>query len=397
MLQDKFQMLASNLKGVLVERDREIDGALLALASGSTLFMLGEPGVAKSMLPALVAQNIEGVNYFDILFTRFTQPDEVFGPLSISSLEQDRFEHKLDGYLATADMMMGDEIFKANSSILNALLWAINERKYRHGDKVIDIPLTTGFFASNELPQDSSLEALYDRLVLRYEVTRIKDSSNFAKVLQTVVPSDPTPVISWGEVREAQEEVKKVALGPDLIEGLTSIRKDLDEQGIESSDRRFVQAVKVIRAAAWLDGCDVADLEHLSPLENVLWRTPDQIDTVAQVVLKIANPYELEVISLISDIRDLNDSLDDVDSSADRTAIGAEVNRKVTAAREELGQLAERIGTNPNRQSRLREARDALSAVGHRILVEVYMFDEETATSLINKEEGTINPLPEEA
>lgn len=387
-LQSKFQMLGSNLKGVLVERDREIDGALMALASGSTLFMLGEPGVAKSMLPSLVAQNIEGVNYFDILFTRFTQPDEVFGPLSIKGLEEDRFEHKLEGYLAWADMMMGDEIFKANSSILNALLWAINERKYRHGDTVIDIPLSTGFFASNELPQDSSLEALYDRLVLRYEVTRIKDSSNFARVLQTVVPSNPSPVITWDEIRQAQAEVSQVALSTELIEGITSIRKDLDEQGIECSDRRYVQATRVIRAAAWLDGCDVADLEHLSPLENILWRTPDQHDTVAQVVLKIANPYELEVMKLISDIRKLDDELDETSNSEDKTAIGAEVNRKVTQARGELRSLAEKIGTNPNRQARLREAHEALMSVAVRVLIEVYMFDEEKAWELVRKEKG---------
>ena len=165
------------------ERTEEINCALLAILSGEHVLFLGPPGTAKSLLSKNVCEIMDG-QFFYYLLTRFTTPEELYGPLSLKALQQDDFHRKIEGYLPTANIAFLDEIFKSNSSILNSLLTILNERKFHNGSSVESVPLVSVFGASNELPEENeSLEALYDRFLFRCPVSYVQDESNFADLI----------------------------------------------------------------------------------------------------------------------------------------------------------------------------------------------------------------------
>ncbi len=183
-MKNKILPLLSEFENSFKERSEEISGAFLAILSGEHVLFLGPPGTAKSLLTRKVCEAIEGGSLYYYLLTRFTTPDEIFGPLSLKALQQDEFSRRIEGYLPTAHIAFLDEIFKANSSILNSLLTILNERKFHNGLKVLDIPLLSVFGASNELPEkEESLEALYDRFLFRYFVSYVQDETNFKELI----------------------------------------------------------------------------------------------------------------------------------------------------------------------------------------------------------------------
>ena len=377
-LQDRFYRLEDTLNVELVERRSEIRAAMIALVAGAHVFFLGPPGVAKSLLVDRIHAYITGANAFSILMSRFTTSEEIFGPVSLRGLEEDRFVRQIDGYLATAEIAFLDEVFKANSSILNALLWAINERRYRHGNDVIEIPLSTLFCASNELPQDESLSALYDRLMFRFEVKPVRDPANFMRMLRTHRPERPEPIMSWQDVQAAQAEAAEVVVPDVVFEALTELRRQLKERDIEPTERRFVQAMKIVRANAWLDESDVADVEHLRPLEHCLWTDPSQIAEVAGIVLKLANPLDQEAHELLAEIDKLEDQLNSIGQDEEKHRKGSEIHNKLRLAKKELDSIQERAGNSRRRSETIAEARDRLHNLTHRVLREVFSVDPNT-------------------
>lgn len=382
MLQDKFDDLKKVLNVELVERREEISAAVLATLSETSLFMLGQPGVAKSMLPDRMFSYISGATHFDILMTRFTEPPEMFGPQSLKGLKEDRFVRQTDGYLPTATSAMIDEIWKSNSAILNSLLWILNERKYRHDREIIPVPLKVMFCASNELPQDESLNALYDRIMFRFVVQPVRDQSNFIKMLNTRRPDSPPPILTWEDVETAQRQVRQVDVPMAVLEALGDLRRELKEMGIEPSERRFVNSLKIVRAAAWLDDCTEADTEHLRPLEHVLWMLQEQRPEVSKLILAKANPLENEANKLLQDIGKLEQQLNNVKSDDEKQRVGNEVNGKLRRAKAELDDLRKRSGNSRRRSERIDEVQDRLAAMTDRVLIEIFGFSAEEAADI---------------
>jgi MoxR-like ATPase len=374
-LQSQFTTLEDQLNVELVERRQEIRAALLALVSRVHVFYLGTPGTAKSLLVDRLHAYIGGTRRFKKLMTRFTTPEEIFGPVSLKALEQDEFLRKIDGYLPTVELAFIDEVFKANSSILNALLMAINEREYEHGNSVIGIPLSSMFTASNELPQDESLAALYDRMLFRFYVEPIKDNSNFTRMLKTVIPDNPTPLLTWADVEVAQKEAAAVIVPDVVIEALTGLRRDLKEKGIEPTGRRFKEALKIIRAAAWMDECAVADVEHLQPLRHVMWDRPEQQSDVDKLILALANPFAQEARTLMTEIDGLEARLDAIANHPEKYTLGMELHGKLKRAKKELDVLEKKAGGSTKRNDAITEVRDRLKHVTDRVLEEIFQFD----------------------
>lgn len=384
-IRPKFEQLENELNDELVERRQEIYGALLALVSRSSMFFLGKPGIAKSYLVDRIMRRIVDAEYFPILMSRFTQPEELFGPPSLAALEAGRFEHLIDGYLPTANVAFLDEIWKGSNACLNILLTAVNERKYKHGSEMLDIPLSTIFTASNELPADDSLNAIYDRMLLRYEVDGVRDQSSFMRMLALEVDPTPAPVMTWAEIESAQTEARAVVVPERVITAMAELKRNLEGEGIELSDRRYVQALRIVRAAAWFDDCPTADTDHLAPLEHVLWHSPEQRSTVSQLVLQMANPLEVEASELLAEIRDLDKQISDISNDDERMRLGNEVYQKLNRAADELKNLQERAGEGQRRTMKVREVKDKLSQVTERVLIEVFNFSPEDAKN-VNKD-----------
>ncbi len=376
-LQERFDALDANLNSELVERRHEIQTAIHALISGTHCFYLGSPGTAKSLLVDRICAYIDGARDFKILMSRFTTPEEVFGPVSLKGLENDEFVRKIEGYLADSEIGFLDEGFKASSSILNSLLWAINERQYRHGNEVIGIPLSTLFLASNELPEDDSLNALYDRLLFRHEVKPVHDQSNFLRMLKTQRPAKPTPVLSWDDVEQAKREAADVVITNDVYDAVAQLRRDLKTAGIEPTERRFVESMKVVKASAWLDGRDLADAEDLRLLRHCMWTDPSQASEVDKIVLAIANPLDNEAHALLEEVERLEASLEKIGTEDDKMRKGQEIHGKLRRAAKDLAGLEKRAGNSRRRSEVIGEVRERLHSVTERVLKDVFDLDED--------------------
>src|SRR5512138_733909 len=186
----QLQQLRADLHGRFPERREVIDGALAAVLAGEHVLLLGPPGTAKSALVRAIAQAFGG-HYFERLLTKFSTPEELFGPISLKALEQDRYARVVTDKLPEAQFAFVDEVFKANSSILNSLLAAMNERVFHNDGAPLAMPLVSLFGASNELPDGKELEALFDRFLLRFDVQYLRRPASFRAVV-----TGPAPVLA---------------------------------------------------------------------------------------------------------------------------------------------------------------------------------------------------------
>lgn len=288
------------------EREAEINGALLALLSGENLLFLGPPGTAKTQLAKSICQSVEGGNFFNYLLTSFSTPEEIFGPLSLKALEEDEFRRKIEGCLPSSHVALLDEIFKASSAILNSLLTILNERKYHNGREIIDVPLLSVFGASNELPEeDESLEALYDRFLFRYRLTYIQDDKNFRNLLfHTPEEFIPKAQISISEIEKLREEAKSTPVDPDVEMIITELRKSLQLQEIEISDRRWKQIIGVLKVAAYSSGCQAVDRTMALLLQHMLWNLPEEKETVQKQIFGLVVSGGVNLKKLHQDVED---------------------------------------------------------------------------------------------
>jgi MoxR-like ATPase len=248
---DDLRRLRETLTTGLIERERAVKLALLATLAGEHLLLIGPPGTAKSMVAQRVRQACSGA-YFERLLTRFTVPEELFGPLSIQGLEQDRYERLTQGYLPMATVAFLDEIFKANSAILNALLTLLNEREFDNGTRREKAPLLAIVGASNELPQGEELAALYDRFLLRLHVEPVS-KQGFVGLLgagDAAVQVPDALRLSPEKIAAVQSAAGKVTLSEDVMQLLADLRVWCQEQQIPVSDRRWRKIAKLLRTSA---------------------------------------------------------------------------------------------------------------------------------------------------
>ena len=300
----KFQAVRQDLCSSILERETAVDMALLALLTGEHLLLLGPPGTAKSLLARSICERIQGSRYFERLLTKFSVPEEIFGPLSLSALEHDEYKRVTQGTLVEAHIGFIDEVFKANPSILNAMLGLMNERVFHEAGRAIPVPLLSLFGASNELPADDSLHALFDRFLLRVTVQGVVGDDSFRQLL-SFTPTAPVATVTLTELQAAQQEVAQVHLTPDAIEALLVMKRELEMEGIIASDRRWKACAKLIKARAWLEGETQASSDHGEVLTHALWSEPGHIRAVERVVGKVANPLNLEAVELEDAAEDL--------------------------------------------------------------------------------------------
>ena len=304
--QEKLRKIREELQQAFLERGDLIDGALAALLCSQHVLIIGPPGTAKSMLADEICRRITGAGYFQWLLTRFTTPEEVFGAVSLKALEEDDYRRVTAHKLPEAHIAFLDEIFKANSSILNAILTLINERLFHNGKSAVPVPLLTLFGASNELPEDDELMALYDRFLLRFVVGYIAEDFRFLRMLEADLSTERT-TLTLEELRRMQTETRETAIPNHIYRNIADIRRELGKKGIVASDRRYRQCLPLLQAHAYLAGEKEVSEKDLFFLEHVLWRDPAEHTEVKAVLRELLLGYEEEVKELLYQSREIRD------------------------------------------------------------------------------------------
>jgi MoxR-like ATPase len=283
-LKKRIAQLLGVLQQGFIERNTATRLALLSLLSGEHLLLFGAPGTAKSELARRLHLALQGGDYFERLLTKFSVPEELFGPLSIKSLEQDRYHRLTKNYLPSATIAFIDEIFKANSAILNSLLTLLNEREFDNGDQRVKVPLLCVIGASNELPEENELAALYDRFLCRYEVKPVSEEqflsllllSESAKEYLHESSNDRHSTLSLDELSEITRLSMTISIPEDVLNLLQSLRLYLFEQNIHVSDRRWRKVVKLLQVSAFTNGQKSVSVWDCFLLQHCLWTVPKQ-------------------------------------------------------------------------------------------------------------------------
>jgi len=299
----QINQLRADLMAQFPERKDVIDGSLAAVLAGEHVLLIGPPGTAKSALVRCIAQ-LFGGSYFERLLTKFSTPEELFGPISLQGLAQDRFVRLTAGKLPEAEFAFVDEIFKSNSAVLNALLSIINERVFHNDGAPVRCPLVSLFAASNELPEGKELEALFDRFLLRFDVGYLLVASNLRGVLVGPEPAIAA-TLTMDELRRAHGEVTAVKVTDDTVDALLAIRDACRGEGITASDRRWKKALGIVRASAWLAGEKKTCPEDLAILVDSLWREPKERAKVARIVGNLADPASMQSVEILDAAREI--------------------------------------------------------------------------------------------
>lgn len=282
----------------IYEKDLIVAAALLSAIAGENIFLLGPPGTAKSLVASRLKMVFKDARSFDYLMSRFSTPDEIFGPISISNLKnEDRYFRLTDGYLPDADIVFLDEIWKAGPSIQNTLLTAINEHIFHNGGKTVSIPMKVLIAASNELPaKDEGLEALWDRFLMRMVSNPIRSEADFFRMLSTdstvTEPLDNELLLTDELYADWQAKSRSIALGPHTAKAIIALRRFLEEKEKEDgnalrfyvSDRRWRKAFRLMQTSAFLNGRTATDMSDYLLLIHCVWNDVEALPTVIEAV-----------------------------------------------------------------------------------------------------------------
>ena len=325
---ERFKLLLQEMNRGIYEKKTEISLSLLAALAGESVILLGPPGVAKSMVARQLKTAFRDAQSFEYLMSRFSTPDEIFGPVSIQKLKtSDTYERAVEGYLPTADVVFLDEIWKAGPAIQNTLLTVINEKIFRNGNREMHLPLKLLVAASNELPaKGEGLEALWDRFVIRIESRPIKLEKNFrAMLLESHADfSGSTGVLGHAdfadnadfsdlkitaeEYAEWAEKICKIGVKEEVLDAISAIRKSLravnvdeaaERRNIYVSDRRWKNIVRLLRTSAFMQDREEVDICDLLPIYHCLWQEPEERDAIRNIVIRaLFSPFADKLVEM---------------------------------------------------------------------------------------------------
>jgi len=368
------------LNATFFERSEEVRGLLLGLIAREHVLLLGPPGAAKSELADRLCSLVGGP-YFYALLTRTSTPEDLFGPVSIKALEQDSYRRKTAGYLPDARVAFVDEVFKASSAVLNGLLSVLNERVFVNDGAREEVPLETLVAASNELPAErEELGAVWDRFMLRFEVSYLKGERDFAALLGRAADDGgwtglgPAPSGVGPEALDAAREAARAVDAAPLVGQLVALRRELEEAGISASDRRWARSLALLKANAFLEGRAQATDEDLAPLAHVLWGEPSQRREVSKKVLARANPYSQKARELLDEAEEIHLWVMGVEEHEEANA-GNEANTKlkrITNAVLDLKTDAQNAGRDA---SKIDDALVALDRMKKEVLRKCFSMD----------------------
>lgn len=323
----KITELLKRLNDGVFEKEDVIALTLLSAIAGESIFLLGAPGVAKSLIARRLKYAFKDGSSFEYLMNRFSTPDEIFGPVSIKQLrDEDKYQRVVENYLPTATVVFLDEIWKAGPSIQNALLTILNEKIYRNGDVVIDpVAMKALISASNELPsKGEGLEALWDRFLVRIVVDGVQDKQNFNDMISKSLNSYSDTVtellkITNDEYNNWSKDIDKIEIPENVFNVIHVVRNYIDQHNkreenkkkqIYISDRRWRKTVRLLRTSAFLNDRNAVDLMDCFLIKDCIWNETEQIQTVS---LFVKDAIQKHGYTLTLKLTDIQDELKDFD------------------------------------------------------------------------------------
>jgi MoxR-like ATPase len=275
---------------------------LVTLVAGEHMLIVGPPGTAKSALVRHLSRLIDA-RYFEYLLTRFSEPNEIFGPVDIKAFREGTYVRRVEAMLPEADIVFLDEIFKSNSAILNALLSILNERRFFTGSVSLKVPLCSLFGATNEVPNDDALGAVFDRFLVRALSDNL-DSFHFHGLVDRgirgeiaeITGADETrkPIVALAEVRKLQARLGQFLQFPEeWMARYKGFIFQIRSEGVTISDRRVVKLLKLFAASAILDGRATVNDGDFFILRHV-WNSVDQAPILADIVGPVLDKHHRE-------------------------------------------------------------------------------------------------------
>ena len=289
----RLQQVARTLESTFLGKSEAVRLMLVAAIAGEHMVLIGPPGTAKSALIRLFAKLVDAT-YFEYLLTRFTEPNEIFGPIDIQAFRTGNYQRRMDGMLPQSEIVFLDEVFKANSAILNSLLSVLNERVYTVGGTVHKTPLISAFGASNEVPNDEDLMAVFDRFLLRVRSENL-DSYHFQDLLQRGLTHEVNklsgtydrmePLLTAQSLHDLQVVfAQRMRNFPeDFLSTYKGLVFQIRAEGVSMSDRRAIKLLKLFAASAMLDGRAAPDASDFFILRHI-WNNLDQAEILDGIV-----------------------------------------------------------------------------------------------------------------
>lgn len=258
--------------------------SMLALLGNESIFLLGKPGIAKSLISRRLKFAIKGGRNFEYLMSKFSTPEEIYGPIDLRYLKEGQYIRMIDGYLPSCNVAFLDEIWKAGPSIQNTLLTIINEKIFRNGGKDLKVPMKLLISASNELPAEGEgLEALFDRFIIRYIAKPLTEKENFEQLLDGEssldVDVDPNLQFSIEEIDAWQKQAKQVKIGSQTMDFIHYFRKKiLKETNGEAyiSDRKWKKISGLMKTSAFFNGRTETDIPDLFIIPYCIWDNEEE-------------------------------------------------------------------------------------------------------------------------
>jgi MoxR-like ATPase len=298
----RLQGLARALDEVFLDKQEIIRLMIVSALAGEHLVLIGPPGTAKSALIRAFAQLLDA-RYFEYLLTRFTEPNELFGPVDMQAFREGEYRRRTERMLPEAEVVFLDEVFKANSAILNSLLSVLNERRYTSGRHAIECPLLSVFAASNDVPKEEELQAVLDRFIVRVRSDNL-DSYHFHNLVAKGIEHEvgrlssrgakPEPLLSSKTLHQVHHAYGSLMRFPERFAATyKGLIFQIRSEGISVSDRRVVKLMKLFAASALFDGrTEACDADFF--LLKHIWNTPDQADILAEIVAPVVDRYYQE-------------------------------------------------------------------------------------------------------
>lgn len=314
--------VSNQLKKDFVGKSQVVDLMLITALAREHLLLVGPPGTAKSELikrfVVLLGARKDAGELFEYLLTRFTEPNEIFGPVNIKEFQAGTFTRNIDRALPQARVAFLDEVFKANSAILNALLSILNERFFFNGLEQITVPLISVYGATNEVPEGDDLAALYDRFLLRVRTDNV-DERQFRELLAAGWKMEReriklgrnealVPILdSLDQLQIAYDALEQIDLVP-IFDDYRELVRQIRAEGISLSDRRAVKLLKLVAAAALLRGAQAASAADLWVLLHI-WNRPEQIAALHAIVGPVVERAGGQIISAERPLGELGQEL----------------------------------------------------------------------------------------